>query len=426
MENQDNNLEDFFNRSLESFNDEPSDLVWEGIDRRLARPIPFYHQKIFWLMNSIWLAIVMGLGWWGTGQQQVATDLQLEKDRLVVDNQDLRVGWLSCQKTEELLSQELELACVLSNLSEKLTTPPSSFIPVISPKNTASTIIIPSLNDSFDNSIPAQETQLIQAGREIKSYEIAPTTLLRKPLINTFSTAISPSILLLPPTDFTNFNDTIAHAGLPSFRWGTVGGLSAAYISVPDRVNWKYQSNSSYSVGAFSEFKVKSKLETYIRVGMNYGVDSYGFITENDPANVINNFPTTDQIREDIGQVEIGREYLELFVGTYSFQRARKKWRFFLGADYGLRYNFQNRYQYFTRGTEAAQRVYGARERVKEFSFLNFTTYVGVEKKISPQLYWQLKFFINDQITFNDEAWLDDNTNIGFRAAISFGKLKSN
>lgn len=44
-----NNIEDFFNNSLEGFNELPSDNVWQGISQNLERPLPLW-KRILWPM----------------------------------------------------------------------------------------------------------------------------------------------------------------------------------------------------------------------------------------------------------------------------------------------------------------------------------------------------------------------------------------
>ena len=45
----DNRIEDFFNKSLESFNDAPTDAVWAGLADRLdeEKATPFYKKSLF-------------------------------------------------------------------------------------------------------------------------------------------------------------------------------------------------------------------------------------------------------------------------------------------------------------------------------------------------------------------------------------------
>lgn len=59
--NQNNKMEEFFRKSLEQFNDSPSDLVWEDINTRLDADLPFYHNWTSWLKQILPVLVAMGI-----------------------------------------------------------------------------------------------------------------------------------------------------------------------------------------------------------------------------------------------------------------------------------------------------------------------------------------------------------------------------
>lgn len=116
------NIEDFFNQSLEQFNDEPSDQVWAGIVERLDKKPPFYHFKIFWLMGLLWMLSLLGTGWFGLSQHEQVQHLQIVNEQLTIDNQLLSVNLTNCDLRYALTEQENTLLCNdLNNVSEKVT-----------------------------------------------------------------------------------------------------------------------------------------------------------------------------------------------------------------------------------------------------------------------------------------------------------------
>jgi len=56
-----NNIEDFFNNSLDGFDREPRDLVWENLDERLDMPLPFWKTPHFWGFTTAALLVTLGL-----------------------------------------------------------------------------------------------------------------------------------------------------------------------------------------------------------------------------------------------------------------------------------------------------------------------------------------------------------------------------
>ena len=55
-------IEDFFNKSLEGFNDAPSSAVWAGVDSRLGEEIPFYKKPFFIISSAAILLAFLASG----------------------------------------------------------------------------------------------------------------------------------------------------------------------------------------------------------------------------------------------------------------------------------------------------------------------------------------------------------------------------
>lgn len=100
-----NNIEDFFNNSLDGFNERPSDQVWSGIEEMLEVKVPFWKTWKFWGWVSGISFLVIGLVSYQVVLNQKMTTLITQNTVLLEQNQ--------------LLTQEIEQTKLVLKQTEK-------------------------------------------------------------------------------------------------------------------------------------------------------------------------------------------------------------------------------------------------------------------------------------------------------------------
>lgn len=102
----DNRIEDFFNKSLEGFNDAPSDMVWADVENRLDEATPFYKKTFFIVgfITAILLLLMSGLFYqMNTKITKLITEnqsLNTEIAALKKDNYHQEISISNCQKNK--------------------------------------------------------------------------------------------------------------------------------------------------------------------------------------------------------------------------------------------------------------------------------------------------------------------------------------
>jgi hypothetical protein len=93
----DNNIEDFFNNSMDQFNDSPPAFVWDGINDRLDQKPPFYKSIRFWsVAGLVTLLAAIATFYIYTTQKEInhlnhAVELLLE-DNSELDDKNIKIN----------------------------------------------------------------------------------------------------------------------------------------------------------------------------------------------------------------------------------------------------------------------------------------------------------------------------------------------
>ncbi len=85
-----NNIEDFFNQSMEQFNNAPPDLVWDNIENKLDNNTPFYKNKIFWIFNILGIIFISSFIYYAYQSEQKINNLIQENKKLGEENSEIK------------------------------------------------------------------------------------------------------------------------------------------------------------------------------------------------------------------------------------------------------------------------------------------------------------------------------------------------
>jgi len=98
MDKPNKNIEDFFNKSLEQFNEAPSNSVWQGIDQQLdfEDQKPSYKKWLFWMSSLLGVLLLCTLSWGYSTIQQKIDLLGLKTTQLEKENEQLKLALNDC------------------------------------------------------------------------------------------------------------------------------------------------------------------------------------------------------------------------------------------------------------------------------------------------------------------------------------------
>lgn len=98
-----NNIEDFFNNSMDQFNDGPPDSVWDNIGNRLDNDkIPFYKGFKFWAILAV-ICLIGGFILYAVSTQKKINSLIEKTDVLELQNIEIESQLLDCGENSNRL-----------------------------------------------------------------------------------------------------------------------------------------------------------------------------------------------------------------------------------------------------------------------------------------------------------------------------------
>ncbi len=108
-----NNIEDFFNASMEQFNDVPDDSVWSGINENLEQKPPFYKTGVFWLASLLGILLLIGsINYVGSTQEKI-NGLLNDNKKLELQNEEMGHQLIECSyrslEAERILEEYTQL-----------------------------------------------------------------------------------------------------------------------------------------------------------------------------------------------------------------------------------------------------------------------------------------------------------------------------
>ncbi len=403
-----NNIEDFFNRSLEGFDQSPSSSVWENISSQLDVPIPFW-QKYFFHILSCGLAI----GMIGMAFYIFSLRTDIESLRIAMDSQE--------EYEEESMSKDDQLIA-LNQLNQNL-------------KDELNAGLNSNSELKQEISDLRKEIGILKRNLKTAQVEIYSTQLANIEKVSTgyeASELVSKEHLTAPDEGETEIsaNDRVLSTGfstLESKKLESIADLNIKSRSAEEVTNYKrlkfhfpeafmqrptfyeqYVPNFKYGVtasligtgtdvssGLFPGYSVGGSLQVELlkhvwltfdgRYNKNFYVMDFN---GSNPEEEVN-FPRPRSIDENIRRVDVENSYLDFPMGISCQIPVSKKNSIYINPGFSWQLYLPQQYTYNTAMNDFIP--YSESSYVVYFGSLFLNT--GVERKISEKMRFQLGFW---------------------------------
>lgn len=430
-----NNIEDFFNNSLDGFDREPRELVWENLNERLDVPLPFWKTPHFWGFTTAALLIAFGfLSYFSVTEMNAlktknqvlfAEKLTLTKELKDCSDASENLGLTSKTKAEKSSVALSKNESKLKNLNNKLSAQNAE----IAFLNSKLSQVKKELNqiktlqkqeaarqklafENKKNTTDILENQEQKTGVEIglKNAELSPLPFKSNllPDLSQRNEKYLNSLFVKTNSDNSKPLLDSKKAFRPDFRFGVTAGTITTFTELNSTQELGWNGGLSLNIQLLENFGLTGEIK--------YNLNQYGVSLENSNQSLSTGFPHANLINRSIKIVSVSNYYFDLPVGL-KFNKKIEKLRGSLYFNPGVAWQLYLPQQF----------VYDTADEFISLSDDRYFAYfgsaflnVGFEKKINRNLTYQLGFWgEKGLVKYGLEG--RNITNLGIKGTILFG-----
>lgn len=387
MDEQNNNLEEFFNKSLEQFNNSPSDMVWGALADRLEMEETFrqrWERKLRRYLPVLLLLLCFGAYFWYA--QGKINALHTQMGRMVETNLALQGRLVACGEQQEKSNEPKTTFNTKPNQKIINTT---ATTPVINP--TLATKTIPENNAPIISPAPPTSTTTLQATPKKPAVVPQKPTAAPKPSapitsISSFSSNFP--LAFIAPQSYTSLGVVYVKAieapALPSkanYRIGYTARLFNTFISEGRQLSL------GSSVGVRQELKLFGAWSLSNAIRFNQQVYYVGSNTGTISPVALARYPGGQEQAAPVRTIKVKSNYFDIPVGLkVTFGHTKKGFRYYVNPSAAWLVYLPQKFDFTLSNNanilERDQRFYGY--------FGSGNLEVGLEKRIRKNMYWQV------------------------------------
>jgi len=458
MDKRNNNIEDFFNKSLEQFSDAPSDSVWAGIDLQLgAEKIPFYKKWKFWIATFTSGLAVCLLTYGFIATQNSIDLLTLKTEQLVAENNQLKLALNNYgENNAELITQQEVRPEVNNPIIEIGSNEPSASTPLQreEAKQRTSLSYTSSYFEAFNNSVFSKfktgnnlnfsnSTVLLSDG-SFKENRTA-STILNSTAVSTnnlkedseeedaailelMKNELRPSLKLasadirekiiplnkkrnLPSTfkKFEIYNIVQPKRNKLDYRIGIGFGFKNTFTERNDLLG------PGYNIGITNELKITNSFS--LTAELHYNKQSYEIKLNNEDQNLLLDYPVVEEITNVVTSINQQADYLEFPLGFKWISNTNNNGtKFFINPSAAWQFYFLQQFEYeLATSNGIITKAYTSEQYFGYFGTIQMQ--LGFERSLSNNLNYQLGLWAEKSLT---PLGVENRNlfNIGIRGAI--------
>ncbi|MEN0048068.1 MAG: hypothetical protein AAF806_13495 [Bacteroidota bacterium] len=468
-----NNIEDFFNNSLDGFNEQPSDQVWLGVEEMLEVKVPFWKTWKFWGWFSGIAFLLVGLVSYHMIINQRMTTLTTQNTILLEQNQlltqeitqtqfILKETKVKKQKAEELLNivkdtntsetkinrntsdgkNAKEQFYFISELAkERSDFSISSWIDKRQNANISTFAEANrireerAMNDLWQKKLEEANQALGMDVQSNKTKDLAPISVesedvlvdqawKNKNSLKTLNGISQYQYALSNPKGYHQTNVALIKASYippvnikltkpdftPSLRLGLTGSAFSSISNIPNSIHVAYNSGLTLQWQAFRNFGFTGSLR--------YNELAYGISLSDANQEILERYPNTENISVAVNNITAIHHYLDLPVGIiWKIPIGKKGNRIYANPSIAWQFYLPQTFLYNTFENDLIRTQH---DRLYAY-FGSATINIGYEQKIRNNLRLQMGVWAENSFV---EYGIDNRsgTNIGASATLIFGK----
>jgi len=421
MEYPNENMEEFFKKSLDKFNDVPSDDVWSELDKRLEedKPRGFMMNWFKYLLPAILL--LSGLSAIFIYQLNLLADYKTQLSKIIDQNNDLqdqlelknRYGKDVTEPIDQIYTGKLVADETQSEFIRLIDT-----VYIIKYKeNTSQPILMSALNKIFFDFSVHETNQILDKQIGSIGHGLASSSQLNKqessrtPLLLT-SSIMDQVLVSQNAVDSIYTKMKYAYRGKSKRKrkkkkqgifepkgpiiidqsdpWGQPEFYYRAGVSLNIINSLKGESFSNSSIGFGYGFLQEIGLTSRFSInsGIMRNIQEYALSNRNLPLEMsqISNFPNQENLRSNILRVEVENRFLEIPIGIkYDFYQDNKK-SFFVNPAVKWSIHQPQQFNYYLEEDR-----FSSFSTYQKFGYLNAIHFAfGIEKEINPFTSYQV------------------------------------
>jgi len=400
------NMEEFFRKSLDKFNDEPSDDVWNQLDERLGedKPKPFYFRWMKYLIPICLLLLCLSYGF--IHQAKVLNDYKEKLSVVVKENQTLKADFdkLSYAQSQEIIEPEkiveTQIKYITRNILQNDTVYVYKYINRADQSNWSNNHGSMSNGNLFDRSgMAINQTGDLSRGTSFTNLDLNTKTAFSKPMM---VPQMDPSIAqLFDGSRAEAFSSRMNFAKAKSQKkrakkkipngpiivtkqkpWGTPNYYYRAGFSLNVLNSMTGEKLSTSSLGFGYGFNQEIGLTTRLAINSGVMVNRQEYTIRSNESSFsemeIQTYPEKESFSEIINRVEVENQLIEFPLGIkYDFYQDNRK-RFFVNPTVKWSIYQPQEFYYFT--TDARVNYVTSQKRFGYLNALNLA--VGIEKHL--------------------------------------------
>ena len=418
MDNKNNKLEDFFNQSINHFDDSPSDAVWEGLQERLDNDMTIWDKITTSLRKYFpYLILLLGLSTYHFFAQNKINTFQDRIDKIQTENSTLNLQLNECDKkstslftdiqsTSAALQQSKQQIGILeqklfsannttNQLQDKLT---NAYTNATALQNQMNHIEATSIQNTIPIILPTEQIIVNQPKElipfpeklaELKDSKLSESDFKRN--LSTFSTRrpskLTPRGLLMPNalSRIIPFMDPEPKVKFSKFRIGyEFKGFHVVSNTNSDVINF------GHTNGAKLEWVIKNKFA--LTGGINFVDQTYKVKNSNNPIPVsqLLRYPEGTSFGLDVNEIDVENNYFEFPVGIrFPVKYFNDNFGIYLNPAVVWQFHLPQNYEY----NSSLNSIYKFKNE-QYFGYLGSAQMtLGLEKTIHKKLVWQLGLY---------------------------------
>ncbi|MEL6717630.1 MAG: hypothetical protein AAFO82_00120 [Bacteroidota bacterium] len=462
-----NNIEDFFNNSLEGFNEQPSEQVWSGIEEMLNVKIPFWKTWKFWGWFSGGACLLIGLvSYHVIMNKQVANlitqnSILLEQNELL--NQEVaqtQTALTQIQKEQQLAEKDLKNVKTTTGERKKIS--PSASKETSAKEQPNSAIIATNQdrdlsinnrmegtedtsdktgNNDLGEQVQASNERIVESNKRLQEEEkndIRTASMLilskkKQKSTNILGAKILPIEKLngqLPPP--YSLSDSIAHQAIfalargnlisppanklatppfkPSLRFALTGSTFSSISNIPNTTT------IANNTGILLELQL---LRSWgVAGGFRLNRLKYNVTLDEANQNILEHYPNTGNISAEVHKITATHNYVDLPIGIVcKIPLGKKENMLYINSSVACQLYLPQMFEYETSDNE----LFDAQHNNLYAYFGSAIVQAGYEKKLGTGLRVQLGIWAEESFV---EYGIDNRggTNLGASATLLFGR----
>ncbi len=424
MDEKNNKLEDFFNQSLNQFDDSPSDAVWEGLQKRMDSERTILEKWTTTVRKLFpYLLLLIGLGTYHFFSQNKINQLTQNLERIKSENSTLTVNLENCDTKEtELLTKNQLLSAELNQLATSITaleqsvnkysaqrnrnySPMSneSAITVFSPTNERRQLDLQPFNPTPDKNFKLDtyvliETKASESKVGVTKVEESKLREIVQRVKKTQPDNISPFLLPLRPKLTTTLQPRFSIQHSNALIRGLRIEQDQEVKESNFRIGYQYlafktfvKTSTCFNFGNAHGIRMEKvfKNNFALTASVNYVDQEYKIKNGNNPIRVEDLLPYPGGVSfgDNVTSVEVQSHHLNLPLGLkWTVRTWKNNFQFYVNPSLVWQMYFPQKFTYEISGDSKIDR------KNKQY-FGNFGSgnlQLGLEKKLSESLVWQI------------------------------------